>query len=103
MGVYSYGARLSLADVVDLDAASTRLATAVGAIRRANPIWGDAVVQLIYEANEVVVRVQNKGALSFARYLEKHGLKEPQDAPGIPAAGELLGQEPIARPGPEEK
>ena len=36
-------------------------------------------MRLLVVANEVVVRVQNKGAAAFAKYLEKHGLKE---APG---------------------
>lgn len=87
MGVYSYGARLSRADVVDLNTASDRLAAAASAIRRANPVWGEACVTLLIEANQIVVRIHNKGAGTFARYIAKHGPQAVQDAPGEAPAG----------------
>ena len=78
-----YGARLSERDVQDLEGASNALASAAAGIRRANPSWGEAVVQALIVANQVIERLRDKGALAFARYLEKRGLQEPQDAPAL--------------------
>jgi len=102
MGMHQSGARLSERDVRDLEIASQRLAAVADQVKRANPTWAAAVVQLLIEANDVIVRLQNKGAAAFARYLEKHGIGKPQDASEIPSAGEPSNQEPIVAPGEEE-
>ena len=70
------GARISKRDIVDLNQASEALATAAHTIQRINPQWGESVVALLIEANNTVVRIQQKGAAAFARYLERHGVKE---------------------------
>ena len=76
MGWNQAGARLSRRDVQELNSASEALADAAHTIQQMRPQWGPAVVRLLVMANDVVVRVQNKGAEAFAKYLEKHGLKE---------------------------
>ena len=102
MGMHQSAARLSERDIADLEISSQRLAAAAGAIRRANPTWGEAVVQSLIEVNNVVVRIQEKGARAFARYLERHGTKKPQDAPASSPAAEISPSSPIAAPGEEE-
>ena len=79
MGWNQAYARLSRKDVQDLNDASEALASAAATVQAMHPQWADGVVRLIIIANEVVVRVQNKGAMAIAKYLEKHGAKE---APG---------------------
>lgn len=96
MSVYSHGARLSAQDVTDLGIASGRLAAVADQIKRANPGWAAPVVQLLIEANDVIVRIQNKGAAAFSRYLEKHGLQKPQDASQESPAGEIAPEAPNA-------
>lgn len=81
-----YGARLSQDDLNDLNAASTHLYEAAEAIKRANPIWAGAVVQLLILANETINRLGAKGQTAFQRHLEKRGMARPQDAPEEPAA-----------------
>jgi hypothetical protein len=76
-----HGARLSERDVQELDGASNALASAAAAIRRANPSWGEAVVQALILANQVIERLRDRGAATFSRYLEKRGLQQPQEAP----------------------
>ena len=102
MGMHQSGARLSERDIRDLEIASQRLAAVADQVKRANPSWTAAVVQLLIEANDVIVRLQNKGAAAFARYLEKHGTGKPQDVPETRSAGEPSNQEPIVLPGEEE-
>ena len=74
------GARISVRDVHDLNDASEALATAADTIKRINPSWSGTVIALLIRANETIVRIQNKGAAAFARYLERHGVKEPLQA-----------------------
>ena len=83
MGVHQSGARITMRDVNDLNLASEQLAAAADMIKRANPVWAPATVQLLIEANTTIVRIQHKGARAFARYLEKHGV---QEAPGAAEA-----------------
>lgn len=78
-GMHSSAARITIKDIADLNQASEQLAAAAQTIQRVNPTWGAGVVRLLISANDVVVRVQQKGARAFASYLEKHGVKE---APG---------------------
>lgn len=103
MSIDSHAARITRRDVVDLAAASEQLAIAAQTIRRANPTWGEAVVNLLIPANATITRLQNKGAAAFARYLEKHGLQKPQDASQEPPAGDTPSSQPIASPGEEER
>jgi formylglycine-generating enzyme required for sulfatase activity len=79
--VHQHAARISMRDIADLNQASEQLAAAADTIQRVNPAWGAGVVQLLIAANNVVVRVQQKGARAFAAWLEKHGVKElPSEA-----------------------
>jgi len=105
VGVVSskHGARLSERDVQELDSASNALASAAAAIRRANPSWGEAVIQALILANQTIERLRDRGAATFARYLEKRGLHKPQDAPEIPAAAVDSPSSPIVAPGEEEQ
>lgn len=97
-----YGARLSQTDIQQLDSASNALASAAAAIRRANPSWGEAVVQALILANQVIERLRDRGAAAFARYLERRGLQKPQEPSAAIPATEDTDQEPIARPEPKE-
>jgi len=87
MGWNQAYARLSQRDVQDLNQASEQLVGAFRTIEAMRPNWAPAVLQNLLAANQVVVRVQNKGAAAIARYLEKHGLKE------APGAAEAAGAE----------
>jgi hypothetical protein len=80
MSIDSHGSRLSRRDVTELATASEQLAVAAETIRRMRPAWGESVVNLLIAANLVIERIQNKGAATFARYLQKHGPQMPQDA-----------------------
>lgn len=85
MPIQNAAARISRRDVADLDKASTTLAVAAAQIKRMNPAWADAVIQLMIEVNETIVRIQTKGANAFARYYERHGLTNaPDDGSEIP-------------------
>ena len=102
MGMAQRGARLSLTDVRELDQASQQLVVVADTIRQMGPKWGEAAVNLLIAANLVIVRIHNKGAAAFARYLEKNGPHKPQGAVEGTPATETSDQEPIARPEPEE-
>ena len=78
--------------------ASQRLAAVAEQVKRANPVWSAGVVQLLIEANDVVVRLQAKGATAFARWIEKHPAQSPQDASDSSPAQEHTNQESIAAP-----
>lgn len=86
--VSQVGARIAFKDVVDLNTASEALAAVAEQVKRANPGWAPAVVQLLIQANTVIVRIQTKGAKAFASFYEKHGVKMPE-----PDAGELNSSE----------
>ncbi|HVH78593.1 MAG TPA: hypothetical protein VM782_04330 [Stellaceae bacterium] len=64
--------------MTDLAKASAAIAELAHTIQRANPVWAAASVQVLISVNETIVRLQNKGAEAFSRYLAKH-----------PAAGQL--------------
>jgi hypothetical protein len=91
MGAYNKGARLSLRDVQDLNTASESLAAAADTIKAMHPQWAPGIISLMIQANDIVVRVQNKGAAQFARYYAK---KAAQDA----GQGELEGAPAAAEP-----
>src|SRR5712692_2077414 len=74
MSMASRGARISMTDVSDLNVASEDLAAVAELIKRNRPSYQDAAVQLLIRANTTIVRIQNKGAAAYARYLERHGL-----------------------------
>ena len=80
MSLDSHGARLTRRDVQELAAASEQLAVVAQTIRDMGPKWGEAVVNLLIAVNVTIERIQNKGAATFARYLEKHGPQGAQDA-----------------------
>ena len=102
MSLDSHGARLTRRDVQELASASDQLAVAAETIRSMGPKWGEAVVNLLIAVNVTIERIQNKGAATFARYLEKHGPQGAQDASETAAAAAIADQEPIARPEKEE-
>ena len=104
VGVVSskHGARLSERDVEELDSASNALASAATAIRRANPSWGEAVVQALILANQVIERLRDRGTATFARYLQKRGLQGAQDAAEAGAAAEIPPNSDFVPPTEEE-
>jgi hypothetical protein len=79
----SHGARLTRKDVVALAEASEQLAVVAAQIRGSGVRWGEPVVNLLIVVNNLVVRLQEKGSRAFARYLEKHGVQTPQEAPEV--------------------
>ena len=98
-----HGARLSERDIQELDSASNALASAAAAIRRANPSWGEAVIQALILANQVIERLRDRGAATFARYLEKRGLSKPQDAAETAAAADVAPNSEFVPPTEEER
>ena len=98
-----HGARISEADIQQLDEASNHLAAAATTIQRMKTSWGDPVVQLLILANNTILRMRDKGAGAFARYLGKHGLQTSQATPGEPPAGESSPNSPNSSPGEEER
>lgn len=91
MGLDSYGAKLTRRDVTDLATASEQLVVVADQIRSSGVRWGETAVNLLIVVNNTVVRIQQKGAGAFARYLERHPLQKPQDAP----AGEISGDDAV--------
>src|SRR5882672_1745750 len=102
MSLDSHGARLTRRDVQELAAASEQLAVAAETIRGMGPKWGEAVVNLLIAVNVTIERIQNKGAATFARYLEKNRPQGAQDLSDEPIVAQDLSDEPIARPEKEE-
>lgn len=76
--------------MTDLATASEQLAVAAQTIRNMHPAWGEAVVNLIIAVNAVVVRIQNKGAEAYARYLQKHGTATAQERMQELGPGEMV-------------
>lgn len=93
-----YGARLSERDVEQLDSASNALASAAAAIRRANPSWGEAVIQALILANQVIERLRDRGAAAFVRHLQRRGLGNPSQTSETGAAVDGEPQPPFAVP-----
>jgi hypothetical protein len=92
MGMHQSGARISARDVQELNQASEHLATLAQQIQRVNPTWAATAIALLMQANNTIVRMQNKGAGAFARWLQKHGTQEaplatdlenPQEGPNL--------------------
>jgi len=102
MSLDSHGARLTRRDVQELAAASEQLAVVAETIRGIGPKWGEAVVNLLIAVNVTIERIQNKGAATFARYLEKHGAPAAQEASETPAAGAISQISDISPPEKEE-
>ena len=70
-GLQGRGAKLTQRDLRELNEASEALALAANIIKRDKPRCMDLVVDQLIKANNVIVRVHDKGAGVFARYLEK--------------------------------
>lgn len=102
MSIDSHGARVTRRDVSDLNTASEQLAVAADTIRRMRPAWGEAVVNLLIAVNTTIARLQNKGAASFARYLERKGTQSPGDASQDPPAGDPSNPDRKTPPGEPE-
>src|ERR1700726_1819008 len=81
MSLDNRGSRLTRRDVTELAAASEQLALAANHIRGSGVRWAELVVNMLISANNTIVRIQNKGAAAFARYLEKHPPETPQEEP----------------------
>ena len=95
--LHQSGARLSIRDVTELNDASEALAIVAEQVKRANPGWGPAVVQLLIQANTTIVRIQTKGARAFATWLEKHQPKESSAEAAELNSSESSNQAPEAR------
>jgi len=81
MSLDNRGARLSRRDVVELAQASEQLAVVSGMIRSSGVKWAEVSVNLLIVVNQTVVRIQQKGASAFARYLAKHGPETREEEP----------------------
>lgn len=81
MSMDNRGARLTRRDVVELAQASEQLAVVSGMIRSSGVKWAEVSVNLLIVVNNTVVRLQQKGAGAFARYLAKHGPETQEDDP----------------------
>jgi hypothetical protein len=92
MSMDNRGARLSRRDVVDLAQASEQLAVVSGMIRSSGVKWAEVSVNLLIVANQTVVRIQQKGAGAFARYLEKQNPMPPALKAEIEKVDEELNQ-----------
>jgi ethanolamine ammonia-lyase large subunit len=90
MGMASRGARISPQDVADLNLASEDVAACAQLIQRNRPSYEAAAVQLLVRANTTIVRIQQKGAAAYARYLERHGLQDPSGIAESAAPGETI-------------
>jgi hypothetical protein len=103
MAMDSYGAKLTQRDVVDLAQASTNMAVVAETIRSSGVKWADATINLLLIANNSVVRIQNKGAAAFARYLEKHKPADPPLKAEISRLDDDLNQVRKKPPGEDEE
>jgi len=91
-----------MTDVSDLNVASEDLAAVAELIKRNRPSYQDAAVQLLIRANTTIVRIQNKGAAAYARYLERHGLPGSSGGTDPGASGEDV-ENPRSTPQDEEE
>lgn len=71
-------------DVEELHAASERLAIVADALRSAKYANGPALIQLLIEANDPIVRIMNKGAACIARSLERRQGPVASEEPELP-------------------
>lgn len=103
MGMAQHGARLSMQDVSDLNLASEDIAACATLIQRNRPSYEAAVVQLLIRANTTVVRIQQKGASAYARYLERHGVQGASGEADPAAPGDDQGIEESTPPAKREE
>jgi hypothetical protein len=75
------GTHVTRRDVVELAQASEQLAVVSNMIRSSGVKWGEVAVNLLIVVNNTVLRIQSKGARSFARYLERHPPETARDEP----------------------
>lgn len=94
MSLDNRGSRLTRRDVTDLAAASEQLAVVANQISSSGVKWAAAAIQLLIAANNVVMRIQTKGAAAFERYLQKHPFQTPQNVPAEVNAGGDANQAP---------
>ncbi len=73
------GPRLSRRDIGDLNKASQSLAAAAEVIQRANPAWAAGAINAIIVANDIVVRILEKGGRAVGRYDARAGKAAGQD------------------------
>ena len=93
------GPRLGRRDIGDLDAASEALKAVADVIQRANPTWTAAAINALITANDIVMRIHDKGARRIARYLEEHGAEMAQPDTDAGGPGDDTGQGGNALPG----
>lgn len=90
-------AKLHPKDVAELHQASERLAIVANALKAAKYANGPALVQLLIEANNPIVRIMNKGAGAIARSLERQGVTADSSDPEIPSdQGNPQSEDPAA-------
>jgi hypothetical protein len=82
------GPRLSRRDIVDLNKASQSLAAAAEVIQRANPAWAAGPINAIIVANDIVVRILEKGGRAVERYDARNQKAAGQDESSEAARGE---------------
>ena len=93
--------KLSLKNIHDLNTASECICSAANTIASVRPQWGPAVIQLLTQANDIVVGIQNRGASAIARYMEKHGVGRSPEKTEVGATGTETGQESPTQADPE--
>lgn len=93
--------KLAQKDIVDLNHASECIASVAATIQQMRPQWAPGVMQLLIDANTIVVRIQNKGANAIARYLEKRGVGRSLEKTEVSAADTETGPESSIEPQPE--
>ena len=67
MSVTNHAARLSVRDVRDLAIASQCLAAVANALQRAKPAWGPPCLSMLIQANDTLVRLNQKGLIAFRK------------------------------------
>ena len=74
--------RFSTRDIEKLNHASELMAATVNAIRQTNLSARDAVIQLLYEANQEVLGVMSKPVENMKRWHRRAGLPVPGEGQG---------------------
>ena len=97
--MHQSAARITMRDIEELNRASEDLFAVSEMIKRANPTWRDGAIGLLVRANDTVVRVQNKGAAAFSRYLQKHGTQGAAGDTTAQGAEERTGDPQKSQPG----
>jgi hypothetical protein len=73
------GPRLSRRDIQELNRASNSLAAAAEVIQRANPAWAAGAINAIIVANDIVVRILDKGGRAVERFTARIGAQAGQE------------------------